>query len=86
MAPKLPIILYEDNESTILCASRKEGCKRLKHVDVRDKYVTEKVVEGLIKMVHVRSSEQLADILTKQPTKEMMDMFVAKAMVRASEI
>jgi hypothetical protein len=56
--------MFEDNKSCIQ-TTQNIGSKRLKHVDVRYNYVKELVNEGKIKVEHIRTEDQIADVLTK---------------------
>jgi len=60
-----PTILYEDNLSTISMINNKCNGKRTKHIEVRYNLVREQVVDGVIVMRHLRSSDMTSDILTK---------------------
>ena len=60
----LPIRLYEDNQSCIKLA-KNEDSKRCKHIDVRHHHVRDNIEKGIIKLVYVPTTDQLADMLTK---------------------
>jgi len=60
-----PSVIFEDNQATIAITDNPTLHDRTKHVDIRYFYVREKVQEGLVKLVYVRSDENLADVLTK---------------------
>ena len=62
---KLPTTLYGDNMSSIALTLNHKGHSRAKHIDVRHHYIRERVEEGDIKVAHIPSTENLADILTK---------------------
>ena len=62
---ELPATLNGDNMSSIAMTANNKGHSRAKHIDVRHHYIRERVQEGSIKMKHIPSSENLADILTK---------------------
>jgi hypothetical protein len=66
---KLPII-YADNQSAIKVARDPQHFGRMKHVDLRDLFVREKVTEGVILVEYVPSKENIADILTKVLPKD----------------
>lgn len=54
-----------DNQSTIQLIKNGIGNKRSKHIDVRYRFINEKVTEGLINIKYCSTDVQLADIFTK---------------------
>ncbi|XP_055527164.1 uncharacterized protein LOC129719780 [Wyeomyia smithii] len=60
------LMLKCDNKSAINLAEREVGYSaRSKHIDIRHHYIREQVEQKLIKLEHVPSDLQAADILTK---------------------
>ena len=59
------IVLYEDNEGAKALAENPLSSERSKHIDVRYHFIRELVGTGRIRIVHVDSGWQHADILTK---------------------
>ncbi len=60
-----PIIIYEDNQSTIMFANNPIQSERTKHIEVKYHYIRERVAEGKIKVKYVPTADQVADIFTK---------------------
>ncbi|GMI71408.1 hypothetical protein HRI_000810100 [Hibiscus trionum] len=57
--------LYCDNQSTIHLATNQVFNERTKHIEVDCHFIREKVCSGFLKIFHVRSCNQLADLFTK---------------------
>lgn len=58
-------ILHCDNVAAKLLIKNPVYHKRTKHIDVKFHYTREQVKNGLIEVQHIESSNQLADIFTK---------------------
>jgi hypothetical protein len=54
-----------DNKSAIELAKNPVHHERSKHIDVRFHFIREQVKEGSVRMSHVASRDQMADIFTK---------------------
>ena len=74
MQPKLSLIalaMHEattflvDNQSAIAMAISDGPRQRTKHIDVRAKWLTDRVGKKVIQLKHIPGTEQVADILTK---------------------
>ncbi len=70
---KLPIIVRVDNVGAIFMAENVTTSTRTRHVDVRYHFVREFVEDGFIKIIFVRTTENNADIFTKNVTGELYD-------------
>jgi hypothetical protein len=62
---KGPLNLWCDNKSAINIANNPVQHDRTKHVEIDRFFIKEKLDDGIIKISHVTSSEQIADCLTK---------------------
>ncbi len=60
-----PFIIFEDNQSCIRYTENPFGKTRMKHLPLRHFYLREQVQRGEIKLTHVNTKENLADIFTK---------------------
>eukprot|EP00392_Amoebophrya_sp_AT5.2_P019431 g20267.t1 len=60
-----PTTIFEDNKSRIDLVGMTETTKKSKHIDIRYNYVKDLFQRGEIKVLHVSTKQQFADILTK---------------------
>jgi hypothetical protein len=70
---QLPIVVRAVNIGAIFMAENVTTSTRMRHVDVRYHFVREFVEEGFIRIVFVRTTENKADIFTKNVTGELYD-------------
>lgn len=64
-----PTTVYEDNKSTIILAHQGiQPTGKSKHINVRYFYVKQLIEQDRIKLVHLSTNDQIADILTKPVT------------------
>ena len=68
---KLPITCYVDNIGAIFMAENVTATPKSKHIDTRAKFVAQFINEGFLKVVFVKSSENPADIFTKNVFTEL---------------
>ncbi len=60
-----PTVVHEDNTAARLFAMEGSGLKKLKHIDIRHRYVQEVVELGQILVQQCPTQDMLADLLTK---------------------
>ena len=65
-----PIIVHCDNAGSIHMTQHGDG-KRTKHIDVRYHFVREYVEQGVVKIIFVKSEENLADPYTKNTSEQV---------------
>ena len=78
-----PIKILCDNKSTICIAHDSVYHDRMKHVDIDEFYIKEKVEEKIIRLVYVCSAEHCADILTRELQDKNFSRLVSKLGMRS---
>lgn len=58
-------VIYEDNQACISIVENPKKMKRVKHMDIKWKYVSEKIKNKEVKLEFIDSQNQVADVLTK---------------------
>ena len=83
---KLPIIVHVDNLGTIFMSENVSVSHRTKHVDIRYRFVQEFVLDGFIKIIFVRTSNNDADIFTKNLGRDLYDCHSKKMVIEKGKI
>ena len=65
MRVKIPIIVRVDNVGAIFMSENLSTNSKSKHIDIRARFVAEMIEDGFIKVVFVKSNDNLADGFTK---------------------
>ena len=71
--PMPPISLYCDSEATLLKAYSSTYNGKSRHIGLRHEYVRQLIQDGIITVVYVKSSKNLADPFTKSPTRNLVE-------------
>ena len=83
---KLPIVVRVDNMGAIFMSENTLTSGRTKHVDIRCWYVNEMVMDGFLKIVFVKTKENVADIFTNNVTSEVYKTLVKSFLSERSSL
>jgi hypothetical protein len=64
-----PTPIYEDNKACIAFSKNNTSHDRTKHIDIRAYNLRDHVRNGVVKLLHVETKHQLADMMTKTQLK-----------------
>ena len=67
---QLPIVMRVDNVGAIFMSENTSTSGRTKHIDIRYWYVNEMILDGFLKVLFVKTSENVADVFTKNVRSE----------------
>ena len=82
----LPITVRVDNVGAIFMSENTSTSGRTKHVDIRYRYVNEMVLDGFLKIVFVKTKENVADIFTKNVTSDVYRSLVKNFLSERSSL
>ena len=68
--PVDPMVLYEDNQSSICMAKNHRFHRRAKHIGIKFHYIREQVERGALALKYCPSNEMIADMLTKRLARD----------------
>jgi len=74
----LSMMLFCDNKSAISLASNPAHHERSKHIETDQHFIQEYVQSKVVKLVHVKSQHQVADVFTKTLPGPIFGKFIAK--------
>ena len=60
-----PMTIFEDNQSTIAMTKNPQFHGRPKHIDIKFHFIREQVIAKTVELKYCRSSDMIADIMTK---------------------
>ena len=83
---ELPIIVRVDNVGAIFMSENTSTSGRTKHIDIRYRFVNEMVIDGFLKIVFVKTKENVADVFTKNVTSETYRNLVPKFLSEQSSL
>ena len=73
---KKPVEVMVDNVGAIYMSQNQVGSSRTRHMDTRYYYVNDLQEDGMIKVMFVRSEDNVADVATKNVTGEIQDRHI----------
>ncbi|KAJ9566959.1 hypothetical protein OSB04_002925 [Centaurea solstitialis] len=85
-APTKATIVYCDNVSAIYMSSNPVQHQRTKHIEIDIHFVRDKVALGHVRVLHVPSSSQYADIFTKGLPHSLFSDFKSSLNIRNSDV
>lgn len=68
--------IFCDNKSAICIAINNSYSARTKHVDIKAKFIQEKITNGEITLKYINSDNMLADALTKAVNAHKINLFL----------
>jgi len=78
--PDRPTLLF-DNASAIFMSHNPVARKRSWHIDINNHFISELVCNGVLRIQHMPSNLQIADIFTKNQWKSLFMLFRSKLRV-----
>ncbi|KAM7506655.1 hypothetical protein LguiA_017108 [Lonicera macranthoides] len=76
--PREPMVLYCDNKAACDIAQNPVQHDRTKHVEVDRFFIKEKLEENVVDVPHIRSEDQLANVLTKVVSNRIFFRLISK--------
>ena len=73
---KLPIVCRVDNVGAIFIAENVTATPKSKHIDTRAKYVMQFIADGFLKILFVKTDENLSDMFTKNVSRDTLERHI----------
>ena len=70
-----PVTIHVDNQGAIDLAKNPTHHERSKHIDIKYHFSRNCVAEGKVKLVHVPTERNVADMMTKAVSKQKLLVF-----------
>ena len=83
---KIPVPVRIDNVGAIFMSENKTSSNRTRHMDTRWHFVNQMQEDGLVKIIFVKSEENISDIGTKNVTGEVLEKHEGKLIVERDKI
>jgi hypothetical protein len=72
-----PQVILVDNQGAIKLSKNPQHHNRTKHIDIKYHFVRDSYQKGLIELIHIPTSEMVADILTKALPRDKHEKLAA---------
>lgn len=73
-----PFCIYEDNQGTICLSETSVIGKRTRHMDLRFKFLNQAVQDGIIKLIKIPGTKNIADMFTKPLSRDLFNNYVSQ--------
>ena len=70
-----PTRIFGDNQGSIALVKNPVNHEKTKHIDIKHHFVREKFSEGIIDIMYIPTSDNIADLMTKPATKVKLTKF-----------
>ena len=83
---KTPIIVKVDNVGAIFMSENVTTSQRTRHVDIRYKFVREFIEDKFLKIIFVKTKDNLSDGMTKNVTREIYEEHTPQLIHKKSDL